>query len=103
MDALVSRDDRIFNLCRRDRHRCPVVIEGHCLEDESEVILGPDSVSRLEFVFRPDNRTLSKTISAREAKNCRSPKEPKIKMAQSGWPAFAGILLAAVISLVGSF
>ena len=83
------------------------MIEEKCLEDESEVVLEPGGVSRLDFVFRPDNRTLSKRILARE--NCSSEakadikKKEKIKMAQSRWPAFAGVLLAAVISLVGSF
>ena len=77
---LFNRGDRIFNLCRR----CPVVIEENCLEDESEVILGPDDgVLRLDFVFQPDNRTLSKTILAREAKVCSiSEEEKKMRMAQ---------------------
>ena len=103
LDALVRRGDRVFNLCRQ----CPVVIEDNCLEDESEVILAPGGVSRLDFVFRPDNRTLSKTILAREAKVCHS-EEKQIRRTQSTWTTFAWILLyrvllAAVIILVGFF
>ena len=100
MDGLVNHGSRIFNLCRQ----CPVVIGESCLEDEPEVILpdGPGAVSRLDFVFRPNNRTLSKTIVAKEVKDCIEEKK-EMRTAQSRWPAFAGVLVAALISLVGSF
>ena len=92
LDALVSQGNRIFNMCRH----CPVMIEESCLEDKSEVILAPGAVSRLDFVFRPTNRTLSKAIVDGEEKDCK-----EIRTAQSSWPAAAGVLVAAVISLVG--
>ena len=93
LDALVRRGNRIFNMCRL----CPVMIEETCLEDKPEVILAPGAVSRLDFVFRPTNRTLSKTIVDREVKDCRE----RIRTAQSRWPAAAGVLVAALISVVG--
>ena len=78
------------------------MIEESCLEDKSEVILTPGALSRLDFVFQPTNRTLPKTIVASKVEDCKD--EPKkISMAQSRWPAAAGVLVAALISAVGLF
>ena len=75
------------------------MIEEMCIEDKSEVILEPGGVSRLDFVFQPTNRTLSKTIMESKVEDCND----TINLAQSRWPAAAGVLVAAVISLVGFF
>ena len=107
LEALGSKENTIFRECRL----CPVMVNNSCLEDESEVALVRDEEEEdgvgfwVDFVFQPNNLTLSTTIEAGgEVKKCPN-QEPEKKRrkrkASSSWPAVAGVFLAACLSLVG--
>ena len=110
LEALGSKENKIFRECRL----CPVIVNNSCLEDESEVALGreeeegeEDGAFWVDFVFQPNNLTLSTKIEAGgEVKKCAN-QEPKKKRrkrnAISSWPAVAGVFMAACFSLVGCF
>ena len=88
------------------------MVNNSCLEDESEVALGRDEEEEdggfwVDFVFQPNNLTLSTKIEAGgEVKKCPN-QEPEKKRrkrnASSSWPAVAGVFMAACFSLVGCF
>ena len=90
------------------------MVNNSCLEDESEVALGRDEEEEeeagafwVDFVFQPNNLTLSTKIEAGgEVKKCAN-QEPEKKRrkrnASSSWPAVAGVFMAACFSLVGWF
>ena len=87
------------------------MVNNSCLEDESEVVLGRDEEEDgafwVDFVFQPNNLTLSTKIEAGgEVKKCPNQepeKERKKITASSSWPAVAGVFMAACFSLVGCF
>ena len=107
LEALGSKENKIFRECRL----CPVMVNNSCLEDESEVALVRDEEEEdgvgfwVDFVFQPNNLTLSTKIEAGgEVKKCpnQEPKNERRKItATSSWPAVAGVFLAACLSLVG--
>ena len=108
LEALGSKENKIFRECRL----CPVMVNNSCLEDESEVVLVRDEEEEdgglwVDFVFQPNNLTLSTKIEAgREVKKCpnQEPKKKRRKItATSSWPAVAGVFVAACLSLVGCF
>ena len=108
LEALGSKENKIFRECRL----CPVMVNNSCLEDESEVVLGheeeeEDGVFWVDFVFQPNNLTLSTKIEAGgEVKKCPNQEpenERRKRNASSSWPAVAGVFLAACLSLVGCF
>ena len=107
LEALGSKENKIFRECRL----CPVMVNNSCLEDESEVVLGHEEEDVVgfwvDFVFQPNNLTLSTKIEAgREVKKCpnQEPKKKRRKItATSSWPAVAGVFVAACLSLVVCF
>ena len=106
LEALGSNENKIFRECRL----CPVMVNNSCLEGESEVVLGRDEEDGglwVDFVFQPNNLTLSTKIKAGgEVKKCphQEPKKKRRKRnASSSWPAVAGVFMAACFSLVGCF
>ena len=78
LEALGSKENKIFRECRL----CPVMVNNSCLEDQSEVALGRDEEEEdggfwVDFVFQPNNLTLSTKIEAGgEVKKCPN-QEPK--------------------------
>ena len=112
LEALGSKENKIFRECRL----CPVMVNNSCLEDESEVVLGHEEEEEeeedvvgfwVDFVFQPNNMTLSTKIEAGgEVKKCpkQEPEKKRRKItATSSWPAVAGVFVAACLSLVGCF
>ena len=104
LEALGSKENKIFRECRL----CPVMVNNSCLEDESEVALGREEEEGgfwVDFVFQPNNITLSTKIEAGgEVKKCPNQepeKERRKRKAISSWPAVAGVFMAACLSLVG--
>ena len=107
LEALGSKENKIFRECRL----CPVMVNNSCLEDESEVALVRDEEEEdgvgfwVDFVFQPNNLTLSTTIEAGgEVKKCPNQeleKKRRKRTVSSSWPAVAGVFLAACLSLVG--
>ena len=103
LEALGIKENKIFRECRF----CPVMVNNSCLEDESEVALGRDGAFWVDFVFQPNNLTLSTKIEAGgEVKKCPNQepeKERRKRKAISSRPAVAGVFMAACFSLVGCF